>query len=333
MPIDKNKYLRLQFFDYALRKGRKISRDRLFNFVNNRLEEKGEIPVSTRTLDYDIKYMREQLGAPLIYDRSEGYYYYEDDEFTLFNFCLDEHEIVSMKSVEELLKPFRFFPFVDDIMRITERLSKDPGMFEHLYFPVVRLDHNQSYKGMKWLKRLIDALHSNRKILLTYQPFGKPEFQAKVKPILIKEYNNRWFLLGKIDNAQTHFTAFAFDRIKKIKILDDYFYPAEKEEVLKKLKEIVGVSYPQDRPKEKIRLFLYYPAAHYVRTKPMHPSQRIVKETEEGVEVTLSLKINYELKQIILQYMPNIRILEPQHLREDIEEMLKRGLERIKYEA
>ena len=329
MPIDKNKYLRLQFFDFALRKGRKMRRDRLFDFVNRRLAEKGEFPVSKRTLDYDIKYMREQLGAPLVYDRSEKFYYYEDKEFTLFNFCLDEDEIISMKSLEELLKPFRFFPFVDDIMQITERLSKDPSLFEHLYFPVVQLDHNQNYKGLKWLKHLIDALHTNRKILLTYQPFGKREFKEKVRPILIKEYNNRWFLLGKMENSPADYTAFAFDRIKKLKILDEYFYPSEKDAVLRKLKEIVGISYPVES-KERVKLFVYYPAAHYVKTKPIHTSQRIEKETEEGMEISLNVRINYELKQVILQYMPNIRILSPESLRTAIEMMLKKGLERVK---
>ncbi len=42
-----------------------------------------ELEVSQSTIKIDIKYMREQLGAPIVYDRYDMTYYYSEKDFKL----------------------------------------------------------------------------------------------------------------------------------------------------------------------------------------------------------------------------------------------------------
>ena len=87
---------------------------------------------------------------------------------------------------------------------------------------------------------------------------------------------------------------------------DDYFY------------DIVGVSLnPESRP-DKIIARAGYPAANYIETKPIHPSQRILERGDGYLIFQWNLIVNYELETQLLTYADQCEIIEPIKLREKL---------------
>ena len=57
----------------------------------------------------------------------------------------------------------------------------------------------------------------------------------------------------------------------------------------------------------------------YVRSKPLHPSQREI----EACTITIEVIPTLELKQQILSFGADVEVLTPQKLREEIAEQLR----------
>lgn len=76
---------------------------------------------------------------------------------------------------------------------------------------------------------------------------------------------------------------------------------------------------PESQKQHQDIIIKIMPAAvNYVRTKPVHSGQQIIKEHKNGsIEVLLMLFINYELKTTLLSYGPVIELLKPKLERRD----------------
>ena len=84
----------------------------------------------------------------------------------------------------------------------------------------------------------------------------------------------------------------------------------------------------QNDPVEKVHFRVHDKTTHYIFTKPFHGSQIAKWIDENTLDVTLEVKINYELERLLLSYAPSITILEPQSLVEKHKESLQMALKR-----
>jgi proteasome accessory factor B len=89
---------------------------------------------------------------------------------------------------------------------------------------------------------------------------------------------------------------------------------------------IIGLYY-SNNIREKIILKFTYRQGQYIKTLPLHFSQITLKEDADYTWIQLKIQANYELKQRILFYTPDVEIIEPEWLRKEIIQDLKNGLE------
>lgn len=142
-------------------------------------------------------------------------------------------------------------------------------------------------------------------------------------PYLLKEFRNRWFLLGREGNA-ARVTNYALDRIKRIRpsnegyIENDLFNPTEY------FNHLIGVSVPEGATPEDIEIKVHKQAAPYVLSKPIHLNQETVRQYKDGsILVGLKLIINYELKSVLLSYGPRLEVRKPRTLRDQLKSLLR----------
>ena len=83
-------------------------------------------------------------------------------------------------------------------------------------------------------------------------------------------------------------------------------------------------------PVETVHFLVHGKTAHYLHTKPIHGSQVAKWHDDDTLDITLNVKINQELKNILLSYAPNITILAPQSLVEEHKKSLQKALEQYK---
>jgi predicted DNA-binding transcriptional regulator YafY len=95
--------------------------------------------------------------------------------------------------------------------------------------------------------------------------------------------------------------------------------------------DLIGVTKTEKDRAQKVILQIDKPNAPYVLTKPIHSSQKLLKEDEAGALIRIDVVLNFELEREILGFGENMKVLAPRILAKRIEKRLK--LASGKYEA
>jgi predicted DNA-binding transcriptional regulator YafY len=148
-----------------------------------------------------------------------------------------------------------------------------------------------------------------------------------MKPYLLKEYQNRWYIVGLIEGDK--FRIFGIDRIENIELLSDIFKHNPKLNPAKLFENIIGLTYSNDESEEVILSFTPL-QGRYIQALPLHRSQQIIKETKEEVLVKLTVIPNFELKQKILMMGGSVKTIKPEWLANEIKTDLANALKQYK---
>lgn len=165
-------------------------------------------------------------------------------------------------------------------------------------------------------------MDTNDPVRLTYQPYMSEKQDIFVHPYHLKQYNNRWFLIGKAEGKE-HLQNYAVDRIKGIVHLSKPYIESEID-FSNYFDDVIGVSV-NENPIEKIIMKVNKKRYPYIRTKPLHPTQDVIEENENDdyVVISIDVKVNNELITTLLSYGPDIEVLSPDSLRNLIIERIK----------
>ncbi|NHN24531.1 WYL domain-containing protein [Flavobacterium jejuense] len=333
MAQNKNALIRYKTIDKCLQnKYRQWTLEDLIEACSNALfEYEGkEMNVSKRTIQLDIQMMRsEKLGynAPIaVYDKK--YYHYEEEDFSITDIPLTETDINVLTETVSMLKQFKDFSLFNDVSDILQRLEDKIYAEKSHTQPVIHLDKNENLKGLHFLDEIYQAIVKKVVLVITYKSFKSREAQQLTfHPFILKEFNNRWFLVGKTKGSQP-ITNLALDRIEKIDY--DFSIPFLEEEFNAEVyyKNIVGVTVNQGLYPVKIELWIDQMNAPYVITKPLHHSQRIIKQNEDGsILVHLFLIPNYELERLLLGFGSGLEIIKPNNLRKRLIRIISKTYE------
>lgn len=334
MAQNKNALIRYKTIDKCLQnKYRTWTLEDLIAGVSNALfEYEGkENPVSKRTLQLDIQLMRsEKLGynAPIVvYDKK--YYKYEDDEFTITDIPLTETDINVLTETVAMLKQFKDFSLFSDVSDILQRLEDKIYAEKSNTQPVIHLDKNENLKGLHFLDTLYQAIIKKVVLKITYKSFtSRDENTFDFHPFILKEFNNRWFLVGK-KRSNAPITNLALDRIIAIDFDFSAAFIDEHFDAEKFYKNVVGVTVNKGLQARKIELWIDRTNAPYVITKPLHNSQRLIKTNNDGsIIIHLMLIDNYEMERLLLGFGDGLEVMQPEKLRLRIKSILQKGLVR-----
>lgn len=303
---------------------RKFYFDDLMERCNDALRElygEEHTGIKTRTLRLDISYMRDRAGEAgveiVALDDGNGYYYrYSDSDFSIFKRGLGENDLAQLKETILMLQRFKGMPNFDWMSELVVKLE-DKLNLRGVSKSVVGYDDNDSYTGLDWFQDIFDAIINKSVLHITYTTFSSETFEWTIHPYYIKEYNNRWFLLGLNEEKQS-ITNIPLDRINEIQQVKKEYVPTDID-FDHYFDDIVGVSV---LPKEKIciRMQLSEHRFPYVLTKAMHPSQRIVDVENRIIEITVIP--NRELDALILSFGKDIQVLSPDSFRQQIAEAI-----------
>ena len=87
--------------------------------------------------------------------------------------------------------------------------------------------------------------------------------------------------------------------------------------------DIIGVTKPINREIEKVELLVSKEQAPYLITKPLHASQRVYKDEDGSVRITIDVIPNYELEKLLLSFGETIEVLNPEDLKTNLYQRLK----------
>lgn len=327
MPSTKRS-IRLQTLDKCFRNtGRRYYIQDLIHACREAIEKyTGNRDGAGRTTIYkDIKFMMSEVGyaAPIEIGKNgrDSYYFYSDRNFTINNSTLSENEAMEFREAIETLNRFKGLPQFEWMESISTRLEASIQIGAKVN-QVIEFDQNQLANGSQFIKPLYHAILYNQVISVTYQSFTDTKPNVKLlHPYYLKQYNHRWYILGLYPGSKK-ITRSALDRIVSIEVEDKNFIPVDID-FKNYFKNMIGVSNDDEGQPENVLIRVYKIVWGWVRTKPLHHSQQVFRETETFVDIKLHLIINYELESTILQFGEKVEVIQPSRLRAKILERIR----------
>ena len=318
--------------------------------ITDELAEKlldyGQDPVSKRCVEKDLNYL--EFDSPFDVEIEEywvdasdrnGRVYrkrcvrYTDPTFSMFKPKITEDEKSVLSTALDTLGSFdglENFEWLSDLKSRLNLENRDP---------IISISKNL-LENSTLIARLFTATRLKQVINLSYHTFIDTDpKKVDVIPYLIKEYNNRWFLIVAACDTRRILT-FPLDRIDDFIINHKEKYFEAPEDLTERYEDIIGITYDETVPVEDIVLWVSDHSKDYVATKPIHNSQKSIRNLElqnlkmqypnlpKGAFFKISCKENYELIRELTSFGADLVVVQPQSLKNKIEERLKKMIKR-----
>ena len=186
--------------------------------------------------------------------------------------------------------------------------------------------------GKLFLQPIIDAMKMSHKLEMTYQKFGQAEpYTINVEPYAIKVFKQRWYLLAK-NYKRTEPTIYALDRVLDLHETGEKFEYPDTFDTDCFFKDYYGVLCHTDDKAERIVIRAYPPLTHYLRTLPLHHSQKELPGKAEYADFEYHLHPTFDFIQELFSQNHDLEVLEPEHLRTEMKKRLEKTMKRYKQE-
>lgn len=177
--------------------------------------------------------------------------------------------------------------------------------------------------GEHHLQTIIEAIRDNRRLLMGYQKFGVEGYVKTVCPYALKLFHQRWYMLALNDAEQMRI--YALDRMTKLELTSETFEMPQDFSPEAYFAEYYGVLTDQT-PLAHVVLRAYGKTPDYLRTLPLHPSQREIGFTGSYADFSLDLRPTADFINTLLSHGNGVEVVEPQELRLKICEILTKTL-------
>ncbi len=337
MPVNRNALIRYRTIDNCLRnRQRRWTLEDLIEACSEALYEYEGIDkgVSRRSIQMDIQLMRsDKLGynAPIIVQEKK-YYTYEDPDYSITNIPLTDQDLGKLTEVVEILRQFKGFSHFQELSGMVQRLENKIYSAKTNQEPVIDFEKNENLKGLEHIETLYQAIIKKCTVKLCYRSFKARESNTfHFHPYYLKEYRNRWFVIG-IKKKGAPVLTLALDRVISIEGCDVKYVPRQDFNLATYLNDVIGVTVNQNGQADKVLLLADNETAPYILTKPLHHTQEVVETTRSGVVFSLRVQLNFELEREILGFGDRVKVLAPERLKRRVKETLEHAIDLYQYE-
>lgn len=272
-----------------------------FTEIRDFLYQQG-FQVGDRTIQRDMEQIRFEFGVEIKYDRIRRGY------------IIDYDNSVNIESF------FHFLEIVNTAELLTQSLLESKDALRHISF-----DTGGGLKGINNLRPLLFAVRERRKVSFRHYNFQTDKTtDYTVKPYLLREYQNRWYVVGLVGDTKK-LRIFGIDRITDLEVKAETFVRDRTPDPASLFDYTIGLVFSQNTAQDVILSFTPT-QGKYVKSLPLHKSQEILIDNIQECRVKLYVIPNYELTQEILRLGDTVKVLEPEWLATEIRQILKKTL-------
>lgn len=172
--------------------------------------------------------------------------------------------------------------------------------------------------GTQYLSAIIDAMENNFRLIVLYGSFTKDPREIIFSPYALKVFKQRWYMVGESSAHPGETRVYALDRIMQLSATNSRFTLPKGFNAEKHFANYFGVTVDDKIPVQDIRIRVARAGVPYLRTLPLHKSQKEVETTADYSVFQFRLAPTYEFRQEILSRLEEVEVLSPQSLRDEI---------------
>lgn len=250
-----------------------------------------QIGFSKRTLQRDIKEIRNVFGIDIEYSKSQKGYFISQNENENMNF-------------QRMMEAFDMFNSLN--------LAHDLTPFIHL--------EKRRPQGTENLYGLLHAIKNRLQIKFTYQKFWEDELSQRfVEPYALKEFKNRWYIMAK-DSKDNTIKSFALDRLTNLEITNQTYQYPDNYSIEQSYRYCFGIISPNDEEPQDIILSFDPFQGKYIKTLPLHDTQQVLVDNDVEMKIKLKLCLTHDLVMELLSFGDNMKVIEPKSLADQIKQ-------------
>lgn len=319
MISTRNTFKRELIVDECLRGSRLMSAREIMDKVNVYLANNQQKAISKpETIVRYIRSISERWKVEIdeINDGRSVYYHYKDSNFSIYNSKMYMEMIKKLSRALHFIDQYAGLPHFEWLNEVRAMLyansHEDPNNSQR----IVTFHHNPGYaNSLRHFTQLFDFIESRTTIDLTYRRFHSlEETRHIVYPYHLKEYLQRWYLVGLTEKHPEDLTSFAFDRIVKVKKSDEPFIENPGFDIEEYYNAMIGLTIPKGAKPQDVLLWVDDQDYPFLKTNPIHHSQKLVREVDGGKIISLHIYVNYELEMRLLAYGERLVVLSPEEL-------------------
>ncbi|TWI00427.1 putative DNA-binding transcriptional regulator YafY [Flavobacterium tiangeerense] len=257
--------------------------------------------ISVRTIQRYVKDLNEDYGIVITFNKGNKHYYLNEEKSVNIESFLSHIEILS-----------------------TAELIKSSFNETNNALAFIEFENNASMSSILNFKIILEAIHQALPITFEHYSFYHlKEEEYTLKPYFLKQYQNRWYVIGETEKG---YRTFGIDRIENISVGTKKF-KSKTIEAKDKFSHVIGLNYV-DHKLQIVKLSFDISQKPYLVSLPMHRTQKEINlENEKTFDIEMIIHPNFEFSQQILKYGSLVKVLEPEWLVNEIKEELRKGFE------
>ena len=178
--------------------------------------------------------------------------------------------------------------------------------------------------GEVFLNTIIRAIRTDHKVVMTYQRFGADPYDKTVAPYALKLFHQRWYMLSFTGN---HYATYSLDRMQAVRLSEETFTMPEDFSPKDYFSEYYGVM-TDETPMARVVVRAYGKQPDYLRTLPLHASQRELASTEDYTDFSYDIRPTIDFLNELLSRRDEVEVLSPDDVRQKMRDLVQKMLNR-----
>lgn len=177
------------------------------------------------------------------------------------------------------------------------------------------------------LSTVLEVMKSNNMLHITFKAFTMKEPKRfLVEPYCVKMSAQRWYMLAR-NTEHKNLRLYSLDRIEAVEINNTRFVLPDDFNAKDYFAEFFGIVLDESVPLQTIILRADKYHQNYMRTLPLHPTQREIFACDDYADFELKLRPTYDFYMKLMSFGNMIKVLEPKTLQEEICKWLENTIE------
>lgn len=290
----------------------------------NCLTFSAEWEVTQKTVQRDIDYLRDQLGAPIEYDRIKKGYYYTNSNWFLPSVSMSEGELLALLLATRSIEQYKGTPVARELDKVFRKLAelmpdklsiKPELMFTRFSFTSPPA---KSISETVWAI-LVRGLLNQRAVKIEYQAFeAKNPRNWIIQPYHIANLQGEWYLFGTTPEDK-EVLQFSMARIRKAMLTEQHFDMPDDFDPDKLLANVFG-RYAVGSDEMEVRLLFNREIADWITERQWHPQQKVMKRKNGDIELRFKTRGLLEIQRWVLSWGHWVKVLGPKKLSDAVAE-------------